>query len=70
MNKMYLFYMWFMKPKTDTHYVHRKPPQNPRENMGRLSIFEILGAQQQEHHIDPFKGITCHLQGIKLGWGE
>ena len=28
-----------------------------------------LGAQQQENHIDPFKGTTCHSQGIEPGWG-
>jgi len=34
-------------------------PQNPQRNIGRQSIFGI----------DPFKGITCHLQGIEPGWG-
>jgi len=43
--------------------------ENLRENMGRPSIFKILGTQQQEPHIDPFKGITCHLQKIEHGWG-
>ena len=62
--------MWFTAPKIDTRYVHRKPSQNSQKNMERSSIFRILGAQQQENHIDPFKGITCHLQEIEPGWGE
>jgi hypothetical protein len=33
--------------------------------MRRRIIFGILEAQQQEHHIDPFNGITCRLQGIE-----
>jgi hypothetical protein len=37
--------------------------------MGRPRIFGILGAQQQEHHIDPFNGITCYLQGFEPGRG-
>ena len=29
-----------------------------------------MEAQQQEHHIDPFKGAPCHLQGIESRWGR
>jgi hypothetical protein len=61
--------MWFMNLNIDARYVHGKTPQNMQENMGRPSIFGILGAQQQEHIIDPFKGTTCHSQGIEPGWG-
>jgi hypothetical protein len=63
------FFMWFMTPDISALYVHGNLPRNPRENMGRPSIFGKLGAQQQEHLIDQFKGTTCHSQGIEPGWG-
>jgi len=40
-----------------------------QEDIGRLSIFIILRDKKREHIIDPFKGITCHSQGIEPGWG-
>jgi hypothetical protein len=35
--------------------------------MGWSSIFRVLGAQQQEHLIDPLKGTTCHSKDLNLG---
>ena len=40
-----------------------------QRNMGWSRVFDTFGAQEQEHLIDPFKGSTCHLQGIEPGWG-
>jgi hypothetical protein len=47
--------MWFTTSEIGARYVHEKPPRNPQENMGWPIIFIILGAQQQEHHIDPLR---------------
>jgi hypothetical protein len=67
--------MWFTTLNIGARYIHGyTPPQkkktNPRENMGRMNIFGILGSQQQEHLIDSFKGTTCHSQGREPRWGE
>jgi hypothetical protein len=35
--------------------------------MGKLSIFEILGAQQQEHHIDPLRASHVTYKELNLG---
>jgi len=48
-------------------YVHGKPPQNPQENMQWPNIFKVLGAQQEEHLIDPLKGTTSHSKDLNLG---
>jgi hypothetical protein len=59
--------MWFMALDIGARYVHEKPPRNMRENMGWLSIFGVVGAQQQEHLIDPLKGTTYHFKDLNLG---
>jgi hypothetical protein len=56
-----------MEPDISARYVHGKPPLNPQENMGWLSIFGVLEAQQQESLIDPLKGTTCHSKYLNLG---
>jgi hypothetical protein len=66
-NSIFFINMWFMTPDIGARYVHIKPPRNPWENMGWSSIFEVLGAQQQEHLIDPLKGTTCHSKDLNLG---
>jgi hypothetical protein len=59
--------MWFMTLDIGALYIHEKPPQNPQENMGRLSIFGVLGDKKQEHLIDPLKGTTSHSKDLNLG---
>jgi hypothetical protein len=44
-----------------------KPPWNPWENMRRPTIFKILGAQKQEHHIDPLRASHVTYKELNLG---
>jgi hypothetical protein len=62
------FTIFFFNVVHDTRYwcslcPRITPSQNSLENMRRLNIFRISGAQQQEHLINPFKITTCHSQG-------
>jgi hypothetical protein len=43
------------------------PPRNPRESMGRMSIFIILGAQQEEHLIYPLRAHHATQKELNLG---
>jgi hypothetical protein len=64
--------MWFTTLDISARYIRINPPpppppRNPLDNIGRLSIFRILGAQQQENLIDPLS--TQHVTHKEMNLG-